>query len=191
MGIVNKLDFEKAYDKVNWDFLLECLEMRGFGPTWCGWIKSVLVDGTVSVKLNNVMGPYFKSFKGVRQGDPVSPFLFNIVVECLCKMVLQAQKNNLVVEFAPDLVEKGVAILQYADDTIFCIDHDLEKDVNMKLLLYIFELMSGLKINFQKSEILCVGGDDETLKAYADIFGCQIGHFPMKYLGVPVTFSSL
>ena len=85
--------------------------MRGFGTTWCEWIKSILVDGTVSVKLNNTMGPYFKSFKGVRQGDPVSPFFFNIAVECLCKMVLQAQKNNLITGLAPNPIDNGVAIL--------------------------------------------------------------------------------
>ena len=58
-------------------------------------------------------------------------------------------------------------------------------------MLYISELMSGLKINFLKSEILCVGGDDELLTFYSDLFNCQIGHFPMKYLGAPVSFSSL
>jgi hypothetical protein len=88
-------------------------------------------------------------------------------------------------------VENGVAILQYADDTVLCVEHDPEKALNLKLLLYMFELMSGLKINYQKSESLCVGGDDNILMTYADIFNSQIGHFPMKYLGVPVSYSSL
>jgi hypothetical protein len=60
------LDFEKAYDKVDWGFLLQCLQIRGFHPTWCGWIKCVLENGIVAVKLNNSIGPYFLSFKGVR-----------------------------------------------------------------------------------------------------------------------------
>ena len=66
VGIVIKLDFEKAYDKVNWEFLLQSLENRGFGTTWCGWMKKILHNGTVSVKLNNTSGPYFQSHKGVR-----------------------------------------------------------------------------------------------------------------------------
>jgi hypothetical protein len=65
-------------------------------------------------------------------------------------MVLEAQANGLLIGLAPDLIDKGVAIMQYADDTVICISHDLEKALNLKLLLYIFELMSGLKINFQK-----------------------------------------
>ena len=106
-------------------------------------------------------------------------------------MVRQARNNGLITGLAPELVENGVDILQYADDTVICIEHDPEKALNMKILLYMFELMLGLKINFQKSEILCVGGDDDILTTYAAMFNCQIGDFPMKYLGVPVSYSSL
>jgi hypothetical protein len=68
VGVVLKLDFEKAYDKVLWGFLMHCLEIRGFSPIWCAWIKSVLENGSVSVKMNNDVGPYFMSHKGVRYG---------------------------------------------------------------------------------------------------------------------------
>jgi hypothetical protein len=68
-GLVLKLHFEKAYYKLNWDFLFECLKQRGFGDKWCEWIKLVMVSGTVSVKVNNTNGSYFKSGRGVRQGD--------------------------------------------------------------------------------------------------------------------------
>ena len=64
-GLVLKLDFEKVYDKLNWDFLFECLRQRGFGAKWCEWIKMVMSSGTVSVKVNNTIGSYFKSGRGV------------------------------------------------------------------------------------------------------------------------------
>jgi hypothetical protein len=79
IGIILKLDFEKAYDKVKWSFLFRSLEARGFCPKWCNWIKNVVSGGTVSLKLNNFTGSYIKSFKGVRQGDLLSPILFNFV----------------------------------------------------------------------------------------------------------------
>lgn len=78
IGVVLKLDFEKAYDKVNREFLLSCLHHKGFNEKLCHWIDQVLRDGTVSVKLNDTVCPYFVSSKGVRQGDPLSPMLFNL-----------------------------------------------------------------------------------------------------------------
>ena len=61
----------------------------------------------------------------------------------------------------------------------------------MKLLLYMFELMSGLKINFLKSELFVIGGDNDIAASYSELFNCQVGQLPMKYLGVPVTFTNL
>jgi hypothetical protein len=77
-------------------------------------------------------------------------------------------------------------ILQYADDIIILIQDDMEQIIHMKLILYMFEAMSGLKINFQKSEIMMVLHDDEKKILYSNIFGCQLGDWPIKYLGVPI-----
>ena len=92
---------------------------------------------------------------------------------------------------ADHLVPQGVVILQYADDTIICLKEDMDKARNMKLLLYIYELMSGLKINFTKSEVIMLNGDIDVELAYADLFNYQTGSFPIKYLGVPVSPSRL
>ena len=71
----------------------------------------MVTGGTVCVKLNNVEGPYFVSHKGVRKGDPLSPILFNLVANCLARMVRQAQSNGLLCGLADNLINKGVAIL--------------------------------------------------------------------------------
>jgi hypothetical protein len=167
-GIILKLDFEKAYDKVNWEFLFNCLEIRGFSDTWCEWIKKVVSRGTVCIKVNNKMGPYF-------------------VADCLARMIRQAQEAGLLIGLANNLIPNGVATLQYADDTIICLKEDLKISRNMKLLLYLYELMSGLKINFSKSEVVVINGNDELHDKYSELFNCQIGIFPLKYLGVPVS----
>lgn len=160
VGIIIKLNFEKTYDKVNWDFLISCHEVRGFSDKWCSWVKQILKHRTVSIKMNDEMGPYFQSFKGVRQGDPFSPFLFNMAAECLTKMILKAQKNHMIVGMAPDLIENGVVVLQYADDTVLCINHEPDKAINLKLLLFMFEMISGLKVNYNKSGKNSVGSDN-------------------------------
>jgi hypothetical protein len=59
VGVILKFDFEKAYDRANWDFLLRYHVAKGFGDFWCNWIKQILYNGTVSIKLNNECGPYF------------------------------------------------------------------------------------------------------------------------------------
>lgn len=114
-GIILKLDFEKAYDKISWDFLFGCLENRGFNQKWCKWIKEVVMKGTLSVKLNNEIGSYFQSGKGVRQGDPLSPFLFNLAADSLAKMIKIAQQNKILIGLVPEYIENGVVALQYAD----------------------------------------------------------------------------
>jgi hypothetical protein len=151
-----------------------------------------MYDGTVAIKVNEGVGPYFQSCKGVRQGDPLSPLLFNFVVDCLTRLVIRAQQNNLITGLINDLIDGGVTILQYVDDTIVCLEHNFEKARNVKLLLYMFEQMSGLKINFDKSEVLLLGGggNDIALK-YAEIFNCNISLFPLKYLGVPISAGRL
>ena len=76
-------------------------------------------------------------------------------------MVRQAQVNGLIYGLAENLIPNGVAILQYADDTIICLKDDIEVARNMKLLLYLYEMMSGLKINFTKSEVTLINGCED------------------------------
>jgi hypothetical protein len=162
-GVILKIDFEKAYDKVNWNFLLDCCRQKGFSENCLVWISKAMTGGTLSVKINDSVGPYFCSHKGVRQGDPFAPTLFNVAVNCLSKMIQIAKQNGLIARLADHIIEGGCAILQYADDTILYIQDGMESARNLKLLLYIFESMSGLKINFEKSEVLLIQSDDTTL----------------------------
>jgi hypothetical protein len=184
--VVLKIDFEKAYDKVNWNFLFDCCSQKDFSDSWLVWIKKVVTNGTLSVKVNDKIGPYFASYKGVRQGGPFAPFLFNMVANSLSKMVSLAQQNGLITGLASNLIEKGAVVLQYADDTILLIQDSEEQAMNLKLILYIFETMSGLKINFEKSEVMMVLDDEVKAHNFASLFNCQQGSWPIKYLGTPV-----
>ena len=124
----------------------------------------------------------------MRQGDPLSPILFNFVADCLSRMFRKAQRNNLICGLADNLIEKGVVALQYADDTIVCLKDDLEVARNMKLLLYLYEMMSGLRINFAKSEVILINGDEGKCLQYAELFNYQIGYFSIMYLGVVICY---
>jgi hypothetical protein len=73
--IILKLDYEKAYDRVNLDFLFDILQTRGFSDRWVRWVKNIVLGGSVGVTLNGFDSSFFKTGKGLRQGDPLSPLL--------------------------------------------------------------------------------------------------------------------
>ena len=179
-GVILKLDFEKAYDKVKWLFLQQVLRMKGFSTTWCAWINQVITKGSVAIKVNDDVGHYFQMRKGVRQGDPLSPILFNIVVDMLAILIERAKENQQFKGVVPHLINDGLYILQYADDTIFFMEHNLEQAKNLKLLLCAFEQLSGLKINFHKSKLFCFGETQAVQMEYEQIFGCSQGIFPFQ-----------
>jgi hypothetical protein len=185
-GVILKLDFEKAYDKLKWPFIQQVFRMKGFSPTWCEWISKVMSKGSVAVKVNENLGHYFQTRKGVRQGDPLSPILFNIVVDMLAVIISRAKEAGQIHGVVPHLIDEELLVLQYADDTIIFMDNDLERAKNMKLLLCAFEQLSGLKINFHKSELFCYGAAKANQIEYTQIFGCSVGSFPFRYLGIPM-----
>jgi retron-type reverse transcriptase len=113
--------------------------------------------GHVRIKVNDQVGKNFQTKKGVRQGDSLSPILFNIVVDMLAILIKRAKSEGKIESVIPHLVNDGLSILQYADDTILFMKHDLDRERNMKLLLSAFEELPGLKINFHKSEVFYFG----------------------------------
>jgi hypothetical protein len=126
----------------------------------------------VSVKINSQIGPYIKSYKGVRQGDPLSPILFNFMADCSTKMVHKAQQNGLLTSLISHIIPHGVAILQNANDTIIFLKHDIEGAMHLKLQFYLYEMLAGLKINFNKSEILMINDEGNWGQFYAEMFNC-------------------
>jgi hypothetical protein len=112
--------------------------------------------------------------------------LFNIVADMLALLISRAKNDGQISGLVPQLVEGGLSIFQYADDTILFMEHDLEQAKNMKLLLCAFEKLSGLKINFHKSELFCYGEAKQMEQQYTELFGCDLGEYPFRYLGIPM-----
>ena len=80
-GVICKLDIEKAYDHVNWEALFALLKRMGFGMRWCRWIRTCISTVQFSILFNGSPADFFGSSRGLRQGDPLSPMLFLVMME--------------------------------------------------------------------------------------------------------------
>ena len=109
----------------------------------------------------------------------------------LAILIERAKENQQFKRVVPHLIDDGLSILQYADDTILFMEHNLEQAKNLKLLLCAFEQLSGLKINFHKNELFCFGEPQAVQMEYEKIFGYNQGMFPFRYLGIPMHYRRL
>ncbi|WVZ79833.1 LOW QUALITY PROTEIN: hypothetical protein U9M48_027365, partial [Paspalum notatum var. saurae] len=169
-----KVDFEKACDKVRWPFLFQTLRMKGFSSKWISWIETFISGSSVAVNVNDDVEHYFQTKKKASDKE--------IHFHHFCSILRRAKLDGQFEGVIPHLVDGGLSILQYADDTILFMDHDLNKTRNMKLLLFAFEQASGLMINFHKSELFCFEVAQEKVELYTELFGCKAGNFPINYL---------
>ncbi|GJT85019.1 RNA-directed DNA polymerase, eukaryota, partial [Tanacetum coccineum] len=184
-GMIFKVDFEKAFDSVKWDYLDETLKAFGFGLKWRNWISSCLNNAMGSVLVNGSPTLEFQFHKGLKQGDPISPFLFILIMETLhltFKRVLNAG------------LYKGISLndsftishLFYADDVVFIGEWNNNNIQTLLSVLRCFYLASGLKINLHKSKLMGIGVSSNVVAAAASLIGCSILTAPFNYLGVKV-----
>lgn len=120
-GIVLKIDFKKAYDKVSWSFLEKLLLSRGFGIQWTTWILNLLQGSQTCVNFNGTPTHFFFFCKrGLRLGDPLSQFLFDLVTDALCQILNRDKILGLIQGLGPVLDDgHRIIIFHYADDTVF------------------------------------------------------------------------
>jgi hypothetical protein len=156
-GVLFKIDFEKAYDKVRWDFVFEVLREKGFLETWIHQVMSTVQGGQVCINVNGERTQYFRTYQGLRQEYPFSPLLFNLVAEVLAILLRKASNLRMIKGVMSHLIPEGITHIQYADGTILMVDGNDASIVNMKLILYCFEWLSGLKINYHKSKAYIFG----------------------------------
>jgi hypothetical protein len=187
-GVICKLDLERAYDHVNWAFLLYLLRRCGFPKKWRQWIYFCISSVRFSILVNGSPCGFFKSSRGIRQGDPLSPMLFVIVMEVLSRMIDKAIGAGMLFGFAVNRNVNDpllISHLLFADDTLIFYEADSDHIAHLRSILVWFEATSGLRVNLGKSELVQVG-EVPFLEELADILGCQTSSLPMKYLGLPL-----
>lgn len=170
---------------INWAFLIELLRTRGFTPTWINWIQTLLKSTNTSVILNRVPGKGFTCKRGLRQGDPLSPLLFNLCVDVLFRMFQRVTSFGLLPDHGIGNVR--IQVLQFADDLLIFLDENPKSAATAKLILDEFAKCSGLKINYEKISLTPIHLTDAQALSVARCFGCEVKGFPLTYLGLPLS----
>lgn len=151
-GLLLMIDFEKAFDSVSWSFLQKALKLFNFGPDIRRWIEVFYNNANSCVSVNGQYSEWFDIRRGVRQGDPCSPYLFLICAEVLSNMI-RSNKNIKGIK----LKETEFLLSQFADDTTLALDGTEKSFTECIYLLDKFSLMSGLKINNDKTIAVWIG----------------------------------
>lgn len=173
-GVGVKADFEKVYDKVSWNFLRKVMLWMGATTTWCDWIDQCIRNAKVAILVNGAPSKWIRIRSGLRQGDPLFPYLFLLVAEGLARLTDRAVSNNLFKGIGPTATSK-FAIIQYADDTIFFCEAKSRQVRNLLFVWQLFEWASGLKINRLKSEVLYLGRHEEQGEQLRKPLGVSLG----------------
>lgn len=187
-GLIIKIDFSKAYDSVDWSCLIQVMECMKFNQKWIMWIKALLETTKMSILVNGSPTEEFTPQKGIRQGDPIAPYLFLLIGEVLSMLINRALEKGKFrgVEF--DFHQKSITHFQYADDIVIFVNNDENSVREMKKLLILFQAITGLAVNFNKSMVYHASYDNGATDKTTEILGYQAGSVPFKYLGDWVGF---
>jgi hypothetical protein len=180
-----KLDISKAYDRIDWDYLRDMLAKMGFSQKWINWVMLCVETVDYSVIVNgHRVGPIVPG-RGLRQGDPLSPYLFIICAEGLTALIQKAEAKG---ELHGVKICRNAPIIShlFADDCFLFFRATTNEAEDIKNILATYEAASGQSIHLQKSEFYCsrnVHIDDCAANANTLGVGQVLG--TGKYLGLP------
>jgi hypothetical protein len=178
-----KLDISKAFDNVNWPYLLKIMSHLGFGQKWKDWIPVLWCTSSSSVLLNGEPGKRILHCKGVRQGGPLSPMLFLLAIELLHMLFKRAQELGLLSKLSANYDNFRVSL--YADDAaVFLAPNKKDLEVT-NCILDLFSQASGLKINAAKTCYYSIQCADSMLQLLSSSEKA-ISTFPCTILGLPL-----
>ncbi|KAK1300235.1 hypothetical protein QJS10_CPB13g01231 [Acorus calamus] len=180
-----KVDLRKAFDSVRWDFLKEVLNSLNFPGSWVQLILQCVQTASFSVLVNGSPVDFFQAKCGLRQGDPLSPLLFVLVMNALSHSIEEAVNSGRLGRFINSA--HNISHLCFADDLIIFTDCSHASAIALQLILSDFSKASGLSLNPSKSQLF-TSNDGNFLSTGLGIPICQL---PVKHLGLPLQSSYL
>ena len=171
-----KVDFTKAYDSIDWRFLKKVLWRRGFLETWVRWVKQCVTTSTLAILVNDrLQGGWIHPQRGIRQGFPLAPLLFILVVDALVVCTLQVCSRGALTVFQSASLLGGIHVLQYTDGTTFFIQGSMAATHTVSSMMDIFLDFTGLRLNRAKSTFVGFGLPATEMGGYSQILAKPIG----------------
>ncbi|GJV83921.1 putative RNA-directed DNA polymerase, eukaryota, reverse transcriptase zinc-binding domain protein [Tanacetum coccineum] len=186
-----KVDIQKAYDTVDWCFLRKILMGFGFHDRMVGWIMECVTTTSFSICVNGSLHGYFKGKRGLRQGDPLSPYLFTLVMEILTLIIKRRVRESDVFAYHRYCSKLDLVNLCFADD-LFLFAHGNTNSARVIMeSLEEFKIVSGLVPSLPKSTAYFCNVTNHVKMSILQILPFEEGRLPVKYLGVPLVSSRL
>ena len=143
-GLLLFLDFRKAFDTINFEYILKCLKHFNFGSSFIKWVQVLYNCAESCVTNSGISSAYFKIERGVRQGDPLSPYLLILGIELLASAIRENEQINGI-----SILDKIVKIVLYADDITTAVSDKKSAKIALKIIRN-FKIISGLELNTEK-----------------------------------------
>ncbi|XP_022031917.1 uncharacterized protein LOC110932977 [Helianthus annuus] len=186
-----KVDIQKAYDTVDWRFLKRALIGFGFVGKMVEWIMSCVSTPTYSVCVDGNIHGYFKGQRGLRQGDPISPYLFMLVMAILTGILHHETRMDSLFRFHNRCEKQQIVNLCFADDLFLFARGDVNSAKCIMASLSKFTNMSGLVPSVQKSTVFFCNVTHPLKTAILSVMPFVEGSLPVRYLGVPLISTRL
>jgi hypothetical protein len=182
-----KLDLAKAYDRVDWSYSQKALEKLGFDPRWINWIMACVRSVSYKVRLNGKLMQSFKPTRGLRQGDPLSPYLFLLVGEGLSKLIQHEIENHGLQELKICRTSPGISHLLFVNDSLLFFKAEHQQALMIKKVLSNYEKATGQLLSTDKCSLLLGNKCDENMgQDISKILNVTEAGFDEKYLGLPI-----
>lgn len=183
MGML-KVDIRKAFDSVRWDFIITAMKALAIPERFINWVHQCISTLSFTISINGTNGGFFKITKSLRQGDPLSPYLFVLAMKVYSKLLYSRFDSGYIHNHRKAL-ELLIFHLMFADDVMIFFDGGTSSLHGICETLDDFASWSGLRVNKDKSQLFHASLDQvesTTLAAY----DFPIGTLPIRYLGLPL-----
>lgn len=185
-----QLDLQKAYDMVDWSALEAVLTEIGLPGRFVHWIMTVVINVTYRFNVNGELTDRMQAKRGIRQGDPIPPLLFVIMMEYFNRL-LEKMKVDPNFNHHAKCEKLGITNLAFADDVLlFCRGDIMSVDMMLKVIQN-FSQTTGLVVNSSKCKVYFGGVDNDTKQKILSLSTFGEGSLPVRYLGVPLSSKKL